>query len=255
MSCNRTLNRYKAVVEYDGCCFCGFQKQNSSLQTVQQLLETAIFKLTSENVVVVGAGRTDTGVHARGQVIHFDLSKEMSLKVLHQGMNFYLEDISVLSLEEVSMDFHARFNAIQRSYEYHIVNRPVKLALEKNRAWHVFYSLDVEKIYEGTKIFLGQHNFSAFKSSRSSDTRSERTIDVFDVVISQDRIVYTVKARSFLHHQVRMMVGTLIWYAAGKITKQNIQDALRTGVKKNIGPTAPSQGLYFMDVLYNNDLE
>jgi len=231
-------------------CFYGFQKQNSSPNTIQEYIETAIFKLTSECVTVTGAGRTDSGVHARGQVVHFNLSSEWDTYTLQQGLNFYLVNISILFIEKVSGEFNARFSAMQRTYEYHIINREARLSVDKKRAWHVFYPLDHEKLTKGAQLFIGLHNFSAFKSARSPDIKVERSVEAFGITHNRERIIATITARSFLHNQVRMMIGSLVWYAASKITNDDIQTALKTGVKKNIGPTAPPYGLYFIHVKY-----
>ncbi|USO02307.1 MAG: tRNA pseudouridine(38-40) synthase TruA [Alphaproteobacteria bacterium] len=248
------MTRYKAIIEYDGTHFYGFQRQSSKKETVQAFLETALQKLTKETITLAAAGRTDAGVHAKGQVIHFDLSKEWDPYDLRSGLNFYLEYVSVLSVEKVSENFHARFTAKERWYEYHIINRPAKLSLDKYRAWHVFYPLDIQKLHEGAKFFIGVHDFSAFQSASSleemPEIRIERAIDVFDVQSNNDHIVCTIKARSFLHNQVRMMMGSLAWYAAERISKDVIQTALEKGVKQGLGPTAPPHGLYFMGVKY-----
>ena len=239
------MYRYKAIIEYDGLCFNGFQKQQSSKNTVQEIVENALLKLTSENVTLVGSGRTDSGVHAKGQVIHFDLSKQWPLYNLKQGLNFYLENVCVLSVEEVTSDFHARFSAKQRSYEYHILNRSAPPVLEQNRVWHVAQDLDIAKMQEAADLLIGLHNFKAFRSSQCQAERFERTIDAFDVERFNEKIICHIKARSFLHNQVRIMVGTIVWYALGKITLNDIQKALESGVKERIGPTAPPSGLYF----------
>ena len=242
------MPRYKAIIEYDGTYFKGFQKQLSAQNTVQEVIENALFKLTLEVVTLVGAGRTDSGVHAKGQVIHFDLFKPWSSYKLKEGLNFYLEHVCVLCLEDVSEDFHARFGAKQRAYEYHILNRKAYPVLENNRVWHVSQELEVEKMQTAADCFIGFHNFKAFRSASCQSERFERTLDTLCVKRINDKIITSLKAKSFLHNQVRIIMGTLVWYALGKITLQDIQKALATGVKEKIGPTAPPYGLYFVHV-------
>lgn len=244
------MPRYKATIEYDGTFFNGFQKQKNTSNTIQEAVETALLKLTLETVTVFGSGRTDTGVHATGQVIHFDLSKGWSLHNIQRGLNFYLENIAILQVEEVDENFHARFDAIQREYVYTILNRQAFPVLEAHRVWHVKPFLDVIKMQEAAVLLIGQHDFKAFRSNECRSLRTKRTIDYFDVEKRGEKIYCQVKSRSFLHNQVRIMVGTLVWYALGKITLEDIRIALNTGVKHNIGPTAPAEGLCFKNVVY-----
>ena len=243
--------RFKAVIEYDGSYFHGFQKQSLGTLTVQSALEKAIYALTQENVTLIAAGRTDVGVHARGQVIHFDLSKKWNPFNLQKGMNFYLErGVGVLSVEEVDEQFHARFSAVQRQYAYHIINRRTPLVLEQGWAWHIPLPLNKEKMQEAAMLFCGSHNFNAFRSAQCQAERVIRTLDEFEIIQNDARLICTLKARSFLQNQVRMIVGSVVWYALDRITAENIIKALETGIKYGIGPTAPAEGLYFMDVRY-----
>lgn len=245
------MPRYKAIIEYDGTFFNGFQKQKLTPQTVQGIIEEAIFKLTSETITICGSGRTDAGVHAKGQVIHFDLSKEWSLHNLKKGLNFYLKYVAILDVEEVDSMFHARFSAVQREYEYVILNRQAFPVLDKNRVWHIPKPLSLDKMQKAAKLFTGTHDFNAFRSHECRALKTERSIETFQIIPKDDqKITCHIKARAFLHNQVRIMVGTLVWYSLEKITKDDILIALQTGIKKNIGPTAPAHGLFFKNVTF-----
>jgi tRNA pseudouridine38-40 synthase len=244
--------RFKAVIEYDGSYFHGFQKQSPGTLTVQSALEKAIHALTQEEVTLTAAGRTDVGVHARGQVIHFDLSKDWVPYNIQQGLNFRLgEGAAVVSVSIVDDQFNARFSAIQRRYEYRVISRRMPLVLEKDRAWQVKLPLSIEKMQEAATLFCGVHNFNAFRSSKCKATRVIRALDTFEITQEGEYIICNIKARSFLYNQVRMMMGAVVGYALGKITADDIREALETGVKiKRVIPTAPACGLYFMEVTY-----
>ncbi|MDR1597779.1 MAG: tRNA pseudouridine(38-40) synthase TruA [Holosporales bacterium] len=264
------MSRYKVVVEYDGSFFCGWQRQRSDFiqeaddvnppdsanagakPSVQGTIERAIFKLTGRRALVEGAGRTDAGVHALGQVAHFDWDTPIEPYRLLDGLNFYVRPYgcSVLSAEPVSADFHARFSATSREYIYKIVNRHAPLALEKARAWHVPRRLDVASIKQAAESFLGTHNFNAFRAAACQSNNPVKTLDILDIYQRQECIEIHAKAKSFLHNQVRIMVGTLIWVGLGKYSASIITELLKNGGRVKSGPTAPPHGLYLSAVNY-----
>lgn len=245
------MPRYKITIEYDGSHYVGWQRQKIGL-SVQQAIEEALSKLHGLPVEIVGAGRTDAGVHARGQVAHFDVARSWTPFTLTQAMNAFLrhERIAIHEAQEVSPDFHARFSATARRYEYHIIERRAPLVLEVGRAWQVHTSLDLQAMQKGADYLKGHHDFSAFRDAQCQSKSAEKTMEIADVRYENARYIFTFKARSFLHHQVRNMVGTLKLIGQGRFHPEDILRILDSRDRRQAGPTAPSDGLYFMEVYY-----
>ena len=245
------MPKYKITIEYDGTNFVGWQKQENG-HSIQSSIENAIKKVTSETVKVFGAGRTDSGVHAKGQVAHFKLSKNISLDNIRDGINQHLRPlpIAILDVKEVELDFHARFSAQLRSYEYLIINRRAPLTIEKNRAWIVFKKLNLNKMQEESLHFMGKQDFNAFRSINCQSSSSIKTIDSFDTYVKDENIRIKVKAKSFLHSQVRIMIGTLVDIGKGKISSISIKDIINNKDRNKAGVTAPACGLYLIEVGY-----
>ena len=245
--------RYKITVEYDGTELLGWQKQLDG-NSVQEFLEKAVYLFSGEEVEVYGAGRTDAGVHALAQVAHFDLGKKVDTFRLSEGMNFYLRNlgapVAVLAAEEVSADFHARYSARGRRYIYRITNRRAPLVLEKNRSWLVTVPLDCEKMRQGAAFLLGHHDFTSFRAVKCQAKSPIKTLDKLDIFQSGEEIYFEVAARSFLHHQVRNMVGTLKLVGDGHLTPQDVQTILAQKDRTKAGPTAPACGLYLSTIVY-----
>lgn len=247
------MQRYKVVVEYDGSGFCGWQKQDG-FKTVQGVLEEAVAPLERcvSSVSVYGAGRTDTGVHALGQVAHFDLEKERDSFSVMQCMNSNLrcEPVSILSIEKVGNDFHARFSAKQREYCYIILNRRSKPTVEAKRVWWVVKDLDDKAMNEAAQILVGKHDFSSFRAQGCQALSPIKTIDKISVIRNENKIYINVAAPSFLYHQVRNIVGSLCNVGTGRWKINDFKNIFEAKDRKLAGVTAPAEGLYFKGVLY-----
>lgn len=245
------MKRFKIIVEYFGKGLVGWQAQDIGV-SVQGILQEAIYKLAQERPNIVAAGRTDAGVHALGQVAHFDLKKDLTVFNVQQGLNSYLHDtsVSVVSAEEVDENFSARFSAVKRYYKYIILNRRTPSALERDRAWHVPKILDIELMKEGAKYLIGNHDFTSFRASECQAKNPVRTIDELKITKEGDFINIEVSAQSFLHHQIRNFAGTLKQVGEGKIKPEEIKDILLAKNRAVAGETAPAYGLYFMRVDY-----
>ena len=245
------MPRYKLTIEYDGTPFCGWQRQ-VRLMSVQQALEEAIERFAGEMAVTQAAGRTDAGVHALGQVVHFDLPTPKSPFKVREALNFHLKPhpIAVVRAEAVPDDFEARFSAVSRRYEYRILNRRARPALEEGRVWHVPVKLDADAMHAAAQLILGKHDFTTFRSAECQANSPLRTLDRLDVMRQDDTVVVVAKARSFLHHQVRSMVGSLKLVGDGKWTPQDFRDALDARDRSRCAPLAPSTGLYLVGVDY-----
>lgn len=250
------MPRYKLTIEYDGSQYAGWQKQVDR-PSVQSALSGAIFKFCGEQVDVTGAGRTDAGVHAIAQIGHVDLPKEMDPFRVMQGINFYLfgegengNRIAIVKAERVGDDFHARFSATRRHYLYRIINRRARLGLEAGRAWHVVEELDVSAMQDAAQLLVGHHDFTSFRDTECQAKSPEKTLEAFDVKKMGSEIHITARARSFLHHQVRIMVGSLSLVGKGKWSKKDLADALAARDRTKGGPTAPPDGLYLIGVDY-----
>ncbi len=245
------MPRYKLIIEYDGAPFVGWQRQANG-QSVQQALEEALARFASESPVIVGAGRTDAGVHATGQVGHVDLSYNWRADEVRDAMNFHLRPhpISVLRAEVVSDEFQARFSAIRRHYIYRILNRRAPGALQRNCVWHVARALNADAMHEAAQRLLGFHDFSTFRASECQANSPLRTLERLDVVRMGDMIEIHASARSFLHHQVRSMAGSLEHVGSGKWRADDLAAALEAKDRRRCGAVAPPTGLCFTQVDY-----
>ena len=245
------MPRYKLTIEYDGTEFFGWQMQ-AVHTTVQGVLEAAIRTLHGVEIIVHGAGRTDTGVHALGQIAHVDLPKDWAPFVLRNAINGNVRPhrVSVLDVEEVSEDFHARFSAVKRSYLFRILNRRAPPALDHNRVWHVPVELNADAMHEGAQHLLGKHDFTTFRAADCQAQSPVKTLDRFDVSRYGEEIEIHAEARSFLHHQVRSMVGSLKFVGEGKWPPLKMRKALEAKDRSACGVVAPPQGLYLVSVGY-----
>ncbi|MBX9825268.1 MAG: tRNA pseudouridine(38-40) synthase TruA [Xanthobacteraceae bacterium] len=245
------MPRYKIIVEYDGGPFVGWQLQEKDL-SVQGALMAAIEAFSGEKVMVQGAGRTDAGVHAIGQVAHFDLSTERETDTVRDAINAHLRPhpVAVLSAEKVAANFDARRSALRRHYLYRIGNRRPDLALERGRAWRVPRRLDVEAMHAAAQQLIGKHDFTTFRSTECQAKSPEKTLDRLDVWRAGEEVHITAVARSFLHNQVRSMVGSLVLVGDGKWQPADLWRALQARDRAACGPVAPPEGLYLVRVDY-----
>lgn len=245
------MPRYKLTIEYDGTPFVGWQRQADAL-SVQEALEIAIEKFSGEAVRTQTAGRTDAGVHARGQVAHFELSRTWEPFRISEALNFHLRPhpIAILTCEAVGGDFEARFSAAARHYEYCILNRRARPAIEENKVWHVPVPLDADAMREAAKVLVGRHDFTTFRSAQCQANSPIRTLDRLDVARNGDQVILMASARSFLHHQVRSMTGSLKLVGEGRWTAGDLKAALEAADRARCGPMAPASGLYLMRVDY-----
>jgi tRNA pseudouridine38-40 synthase len=245
------MPRYKLTIEYDGTPFVGWQRQKNGL-SVQEAIETALAAI-GEPCAIRGAGRTDAGVHATGQVAHADLTRLWRPDVLRDALNAHLRPnpIAILAAEGVEECFDARFSARQRHYLYRIVNRRAPLALENGRAWLVKRKLDAGRMHEAAQVLVGKHDFSTFRDAECQAASPVRTLDRFDVKRSGDLIEIRASARSFLHRQVRSMVGSIEHVACGKWSISDLAAALEARDRHRCGMVAPAAGLYLIGVDYD----
>ncbi|MCH8038451.1 MAG: tRNA pseudouridine(38-40) synthase TruA [Proteobacteria bacterium] len=245
------MTRYKLTLEYDGRGFVGWQRQDNG-PSVQAALEAAVKGFCGEAITVHGAGRTDAGVHALAQVAHIDLEKETGAETLRDALNFHLKPaaVAVLAAEAVADDFHARFSATERAYRYRIVNRRAPLTLDRGRAWLVPVPLDAGAMGEAARALLGRHDFTSFRAGECQAKSPVKTLDALEVSRDGDEIWIEARARSFLHHQVRNMVGTLKLVGEGKWSRADMARALAARDRRAAGPTAPADGLYLVAVRY-----
>lgn len=245
------MQRWKLTIEYDGRPFVGWQRQDNGM-SVQQALEEAAQRLSGEEVRLHASGRTDAGVHALGQVAHIDLEKPFAPDRVRDGLNFHLRPwpVAVLSAEPVGEDFHARFACAGRSYVYRIVNRRAPLALDSGRAWQVRRPLDADAMHAAAQVLVGRHDFTTFRAALCQANSPVKTLDRLEVAREGDEVRVFAAARSFLHHQVRNMVGTLELVGAGKWTVADVSRALEARARARGGPTAPPDGLYFLEARY-----
>jgi tRNA pseudouridine38-40 synthase len=243
--------RYRMTVEYHGGSLVGFQRQTNG-QSVQQAIEEAVTKFCGEEVRVFGSGRTDAGVHAEGQVIHIDLETETTADKVMGAINYHVKPllIAVLDCAAVSQDFHARFNATARHYRYLIVNRRAPLTVDKGLAWHVPTPLDAEAMDKAAQCLVGDHDFTTFRSIHCQAKSPVKTLDRLDVIRHGEELSIIAEARSFLHHQVRSMVGTLKLVGEGKWSRQDVIDALEAKDRTALGFNAPPEGLYLVRAIY-----
>ncbi len=245
------MPRYKITIEYDGSGFLGWQSQ-ANARTVQDVLETAVGKLHGQHITVHGAGRTDTGVHALAQVAHFDAPKSWDPFVLCNAINGNVRPhaVSVVAAEEVPDSFEARFSATGRRYLYRIMNRRAPPTIDKHRVWHVPAQLDVDAMHEGAQHLVGKHDFTTFRASDCQAKSPIKTLDRLDVMRFDEMVEIRAEARSFLHHQVRSMVGSLTHVGTGKWHPLEMRRALEARDRARCGLVCPPDGLYLVEVLY-----
>ena len=245
------MPRYRLTIEYDGTGLVGWQRQTNGL-SVQEALETAITRFCGEQVSVHGAGRTDAGVHALGQSAHLDLPRTVEPDVLRSALNHHLRPaaISILTVEPSSEDFDARFSATGRVYRYRMLNRRAPPALERGRVWHVASPLDLAAMQEGARHLVGHHDFTTFRDSLCQAKSPFKTLDALELHRANDEIHIEARARSFLHHQVRNIAGTLKLVGLGRWHPQDVARALAARNRRAGGPTAPAAGLCLVEVRY-----
>ncbi|MFL6930767.1 MAG: tRNA pseudouridine(38-40) synthase TruA [Xanthobacteraceae bacterium] len=245
------MPRYKLLVEYDGTPFVGWQSQAGGL-SVQGLLAEAVAAFAGERVLIQGAGRTDAGVHALGQVAHVDLAKDWDTDTVRDALTAHLRPhpIAVLAAERVPDGFDARFSATQRHYLYRIVNRRADLALDRHRAWRVARPLDVPAMHAAAQTLIGRHDFTTFRAAECQAKSPVKTLDRLAVERLGEEVRIHAAARSFLHHQVRSMVGSLVLVGDGKWTARDLSSALAARSRGLCGPVAPPDGLYLVSVDY-----
>lgn len=246
--------RWKLLIEYDGSGFVGWQRQDAGF-SVQGALEEAIFKLSGEKVSLHVAGRTDSGVHALGQVAHFDLEKTFEVREVRNAINVHVRPhaVSVLNAEPVGEGFHARFNARKRHYRYVICNRPSPPAINAKYMWYVPQPLNIEHMQEAANHLLGHHDFTSFRAIECQAKSPVRTLDQLDITREGDHVTITTSAQSFLHHQVRNIVGTLAKIGRGRWVPEKAAEILAARDRTVAGPTAPSCGLFFVCVDYSDN--
>ena len=245
------MPRYKLTIEYDGAPFCGWQIQADQL-TVQGVLTAAIAALTGEQALVQGAGRTDAGVHARAQVAHVDLTKDWDTDTVRDALNAHVRPhpVAILSAERVGDDFNARSSAVRRHYLYRIVNRRPDLTLDAGRAWRVPRPLDAAAMHSAAQRLVGKHDFTTFRSTECQAASPVKTLQSLDVERQGEELHVLAGARSFLHNQVRSMVGSLVAVGEGKWSADDLAKALAARDRTACGPVAPPDGLYVMQVDY-----
>lgn len=246
------MPRYRIIIEYDGTPFVGWQRQAEGV-SIQGSLEGAIKKFSGETVSVRGAGRTDAGVHALGQVAHFDLEKAWDAARVRDAVNFHLRPhpIAVVSSAMVDATFDARFSAVKRHYAYRILTRRAPPILDRNRVWWTVHDLDADAMHDAAAALVGRHDFTTFRAAQCQALSAVKTLDLFEVRRRHDEIVCRVSARSFLHNQVRSMVGSLKLVGEGKWTRADMVRALAARDRRACGPVAPASGLYLVAVDYN----
>lgn len=246
------MTRFRLTIEYDGSPFMGWQRQHHG-PSVQGALEAAVAATTGEAVVVTGCGRTDAGVHAAGQVAHLDVAKPMTAFRLMEAVNAQLRPapVAVVACVEAKPDFHARFDCIGRIYRYRIVNRRAPLVLDRGRAWQVGVPLDADVMAEAAQVLVGRHDFTTFRSIRCQSRSPVKTLDRLDVAGSGEVIIIEAAARSFLHHQVRSMVGCLKLVGEGRWQVAKLAAALAARDRLALGMNAPPEGLTFVAAAYS----
>ncbi len=245
------MPRYKLTIEYDGAPFVGWQAQDNG-PSVQGVLADAVAAFAGERVAVSGAGRTDAGVHALGQVAHVDLGKDWGNDTVRDAINFHVrpQPVAVLTAEQVAADFDARFSAKKRHYLYRIVNRRADLALDHDRAWRVPRPLDAAAMHDAARLLVGRHDFTTFRAAECQAKSPVKTLDRLDVTRDGDEVRIAASARSFLHHQVRSMVGSLVHVGDGKWRAADLASALAARDRATCGQVAPPHGLYLVRVEY-----
>ena len=245
------MQRYKITIEYDGTPFVGWQFQKNGL-SIQEILQNAIFNFSKEKVVITGAGRTDSGVHALAQVAHFDLKKQINKKSFLPGINQHIgnKPVTVLKINKTNKIFHARFDAKKRTYQYTIINRQSPLALQKNKAWHIRKKLNVKDMKKGAKLLLGTHDFSTFRASSCGAKSPIKTIEKISIKKNKDKLILEFTSKSFLQQQVRSMVGCIKYLGEGKWKLDDFEQIFRSKKRIRCAPPAPACGLYLKNISY-----
>lgn len=245
------MPRYRLTLEYDGGPYKGFQAQDD-LPTVQGAVERAVLAFTGESVRLQAAGRTDTGVHATGQVVHVDLTREWPALTVRNALNAHLVDeaVVVLDAEVAPEGWHARFSATERRYLYRILNRPAPPALDRGRVWHVKSPLDAGAMHAAAQVLVGHHDFTTFRDLACQAKSPVKTLDVAEVSRRGEEVWLSFASRSFLHRQVRSMTGTLAEVGIGRWTAQDVKAALEARDRRACGPVAPATGLVLTGVAY-----
>ena len=245
------MTRFALTLEFDGTPFAGLQRQ-ATAPTVQAAVEDAVFAVTGERVTLHAAGRTDTGVHALAMRAHVDVEKDIAPFRLMEAINAHLRPapVAVLACAAVPEDWHARFSCIGRAYEYRIANRRAPLTLEKDRAWQIGPTLDAEAMHLAAQALIGRHDFTTFRSVQCQAASPVKTLDRLDVRREGDHVIVEAAARSFLHHQVRSMVGCLALVGMGRWRPERIAEVLEARDRQQLGLNAPPHGLYFVRAVY-----
>ena len=245
------MQRYKIIIEYDGTPFVGWQFQKNGL-SIQEILQNAIFNFSKEKVVITGAGRTDSGVHALAQVAHFDLKKQINKKSFLPGINQHIgnKPVTVLKINKTNKNFHARFDAKKRTYQYRIINRQSPLALQKNKAWHIRKKLNVKDMKKGAKLLLGTHDFSTFRASSCGAKSPIKTMEKISIKKNKDKLILEFTSKSFLQQQVRSMVGCIKYLGEGKWKLDDFEQIFRSKKRIRCAPPAPACGLYLKNISY-----
>lgn len=248
MSTRRNL---KMIIAYDGSQYAGFQRQRVGLNTIQGTLEAKIAQITGENVTITGAGRTDAGVHARGQVVNFFTERELSSQTFLKALNALLpDDIVIVEATEVEADFHARYSAKTKTYSYTVYNHPIRPVFERPFVYYCRYSLDLELMVQATQVIMGTHDFKSFQASGSAVKTTERTVHSCDITQSGPALRMTINADGFLYHMVRNIMGTLLLVGTKRMTLAEFQAVIAAKDRKAAGPTAPAGGLCLEEVFY-----
>lgn len=245
------MPRYKLVIEYVGSLYHGWQIQ-PDCKTIAGEIQKAIKKYCSQDAELYGSGRTDAGVHAFKQVAHFDLQGVHDIFRIKEAVNFYLQnkEIIILDCQQVNDDFHARFSAKFRSYKYFVLNRYANPIIDANRVWHIKHKIDLDLIDKAIKEIKGKHDFSSFRAAECQSKSPIKEITELSYIVSNDKIVFYIKARSFLHHMVRNIVGSLIDLGVGKMTYEKFISGFQACDRSKMGVTAPACGLFFNQVDY-----
>lgn len=246
------MPRYRLLIEYDGRPFHGFQAQ-ADLPSVQGALERAVRRFCGEEIRVSAAGRTDTGVHATGQVVHVDLTKDWPAETVRNALNFHLlpDPVAILSAEVAAEGWHSRFSATERRYRYRILNRMAPPALDQGRVWYVKKPLDADAMHAAAQVLVGHHDFTTFRDLACQAKSPMKTLDVADVWREGEEVILAFASRSFLHRQVRSMTGTLAEVGVGRWTRADVEAALAARDRRACGPVAPAEGLYLTHVGYD----
>lgn len=246
------MTRYMLILEFDGGPFVGWQRQDNG-SSIQGALEDAVFRFCGERVTAHSAGRTDAGVHALGMPAHFDIEKETDAHTVREAINYYLKPapIAALTAVRVDDDFHTRFSAKRRHYRYRLVNRRAPLTLDAGRAWRLAPPLDAEAMHAAAQVLIGKHDFTTFRASTCQATTPLKTLSSISAFRVGEDVFVETSARSFLHHQVRSMVGSLVEVGFGRWSVEDFADAFRAADRRRCGQVAPAEGLYFLRADYD----